>query len=143
VRRKAVLLADPVVRSALRQAWMDSLPGTSNAHEEGGFVLRDGSGNLRVERWPSGAQRTIVVPPHRGCRIGAEEIIASFHTHPNSGTAFLQEPSQTDKRAVRDDLDLKGASYEGEWVISQETLYLIDPYGSVGVLGRTRDLLGI
>lgn len=36
----------------------------------------------------------------------------------------FQEPSDTDKRAVRDDPDLKGEFYEGELVISQKKVYL-------------------
>ena len=70
------------------------------------------------------------------------EIVASFHTHLNTGPAFLQEPSETDKRAVRDDPDLKSKTYEGEFVISQEQVYLISPKGQVSVVGRTWDILG-
>jgi len=63
--------------------------------------------------------------------MGENIIVASFHTHPNTGTDFLQEPSETDKRAVRDDPDLKGAAYVGEFVIARETIYLITPDGQV------------
>jgi hypothetical protein len=41
----------------------------------------------------------------------------------------LQEPSETDKRAVRDDPDLKGNDYVGEFVISQAVIYLVSPAG--------------
>ncbi len=71
------------------------------------------------------------------------EIVASFHTHPNTGPGFLQEPSETDKRAVRDDPDLKGAAYEGELVISADWIYLIAPNGRVTVSGHTWDILGV
>jgi hypothetical protein len=64
----------------------------------------------------------------------------SFHTHPNTGAEFLQEPSETDKRAVRDDPDLKDAAYIGELVISQETTYLITPAGQVREVGDTQAL---
>jgi hypothetical protein len=63
-----------------------------------------------------------MVPPHQSGRIGDREILASFHNHPNTGIGFLQGPSETDKRAVRDDPDLKGASYLGEIVISAASL---------------------
>ena len=86
---------------------------------------------LGVVRWPKGVQNSILVPPHPGCTIGEHSIVASFHTHPNTGTDFLQEPSETDTRAVRDDLDLKGAAYVGEFVIARETIYLITPDGEV------------
>jgi hypothetical protein len=44
------VLDDPTVRRMLRQAWEDSQPGTSDAHEEGGFVLRALDGSWAVER---------------------------------------------------------------------------------------------
>lgn len=86
---------------------------------------------LGVVRWPKGAQNSILVPPHPSCTMGENIIVASFYTHPNPGTDFLQEPSETDKRAVRDDPDLKGAAYVGEFVIARETIYLITPDGQV------------
>jgi hypothetical protein len=135
------ILNDPIVRAALRQAWADSQPGESGGHEEGGFILRESGGTLRVERWPQGAQNTIIVPPHQDCKIGADEIVASFHTHPNTGADFLQEPSETDKRAVRDDPHLKGASYVGEFVISQATIFLITTQGRVRELNDTDEVL--
>jgi hypothetical protein len=73
--------------------------------------------------------------------MGESEIIASFHTHPNSGANYLQEPSETDKRAIRDDLDLKGDSYVGEFVISQAKIYSIDPNGRVSEVRDTSIIL--
>ena len=125
------VLNNAIVRAALQQAWQDSNPGITGGHEEGGFIVQDAASNLSILRWPKGLQNSILVPPHRGCRIGEQEIVASFHTHPNTGSDFLQEPSETDKRAVRDDLDLKGAAYVGEFVISQATIYLITLTGQV------------
>src|SRR5438552_605781 len=93
---------DSSVTAALGRAWDDSEPRTPAAHEEGGFVVRTADGDLAVVRWPRGQQNTILVPHHVGCRIGHDDIVASFHTHPNAGPAFLQEPSETDRRAVRD-----------------------------------------
>jgi hypothetical protein len=49
---------------------------------------------------------------------------------------------ETDRRAVREDADLKGVSYVGELVISKETLYLIAPDGEVSEIGRTHERLG-
>jgi hypothetical protein len=54
---------------------------------------------------------------------------------------FSQEPSETDKRAVRDDPNLKGESYVGEFVISQSKIYLIDPIGQINTIGDTATLL--
>lgn len=137
------LLDDLAVRAALRQAWEDSRPGPTGGHEEGGFLLRDAMGLLSAERWPPGVQNSIIVPDHAGCKRRDRDIVATFHTHPNTGSEFLQEPSVTDTRAVRDDPQLKGPSYAGEFVISQETVYLIEPTGHVTDLGATRDTLAI
>jgi len=60
---KAVL-SNPNVRHALQKAWIDSNPGMTGGHEEGGFVVRDVDGSLTVRRWQQGLQDTIQVPPH-------------------------------------------------------------------------------
>jgi len=137
-----LILNNPAVRTALKQAWQESKPGVSGGHEEGGFILRDAAGNLSVARWPKGAQDTIILPPRPNCRISGKDIVASFHTHPNTGSDYLQEPSETDKRAVRDDPDLKGAFYGGEFVISTDKVYLITPNGQVSEIGNRRDTAG-
>lgn len=124
-----LILSDTGVRRTLSQAWRDSKPGVSGGHEEGGFIIQNVTGELSVARWPKGDGDTIILPPHHGCKIGEDEIVASFHTHPNTGSDFLQEPSETDKRAVRDDPDLKGDNYVGEFVISLDTIYLITSNG--------------
>jgi len=78
------------------------------------------------------------LPTHLNCKIGEDEIVATFHTDPNTGSDYLQEPSETDRRAVQDDPDLKGEFYEGEFVISQEIMYLIAPNGQVTEIGATQ-----
>jgi hypothetical protein len=70
------------------------------------------------------------------------EIVASFHTHPNTGPDVLQEPGETDKRAVRDDPHLKDVEYIGEFVLSEETVYLITPVGRVRDIGNRQSVLG-
>ena len=121
------ILSNQNVRSALQQAWTDSNSGVNGGHEEGGFIVKDNADNLSIIRWPKGLKDNIQVPPHRDSSFDGLEILASFHTHPNTGSDYLQEPSETDKRAVRDDPDLKGAGYVGEFVISQAIIYLISP----------------
>jgi hypothetical protein len=133
------ILNDPVVRAALKQAWEDSQPGLSGGHEEGGFIVRDSIGNLSVERWQQGQQNTITVPSHPDCRYHDRDIVATFHTHPNIGSNYLQEPSETDRRAVRNDPHLKGAFYEGEFVISSKIIYCIAPTGHVSEVAITAD----
>ncbi|MCK6585472.1 MAG: hypothetical protein L6Q49_20415, partial [Anaerolineales bacterium] len=71
------VLFDANIRSGLQQAWIDSNPGATGGHEEGGFVVRDADGDLSVIRWQRGLQDTIQVPPHRDCTINDLEIVAS------------------------------------------------------------------
>jgi hypothetical protein len=134
------ILNDPAVLAALKKAWQDSHPGVTGGHEEGGFILRDALGRLSAVRWPKGAQDTIILPPHLNCKMGEDDIVATFHTHPNIGDNYLQGPGETDKRAVRDDPDLKGTAYVGEFVISQATIYIIMPNGQGREMGDTRKL---
>lgn len=134
------ILGTTSVRVALKRAWQDSKPGVTDGHEEGGFIVQDDANNLSVLRWPKGLQSSILLPPHHGCKVDELRIVASFHTHPNTDAEFLQEPSETDKRAVRDDPDLKGAAYIGELVISQATTYFITPAGQVREVGDTQAL---
>jgi hypothetical protein len=136
------VLSNTDVRQALQQAWTDSNQGLNGGHEEGGFVVRDANGSLSVRRWQKGLQDTIQVPPHGNCVFDGLEIVASFHTHPNTGSDYLQEPSETDKRAVRDDPDLKGDEYIGEFVISQAVIYLVSPAGQVREMDDTEDVFG-
>ncbi len=135
------ILNELVIRAALRQAWLDSQPGTTGGHEEGGFILRDETGKITVARWPRGGQDTILMPPHPNCQIDECEIVATFHTHPNTGPDYLQEPGETDLRAVRDDPDLKGLGYSGEFVITAEVIYFITPAGRADELGATDEIL--
>ncbi len=137
-KTSASILSDPLVRATREQAWQDALPGIAGGHEEGGFVVQDSAGSLKVVRWPIGAQNSIILPPHPGCQIGGDDIVASFHTHPNLGSDFLQEPGETDKRSVRSDPDLKGAEYVGEFVISEAIIYMMTPAGQVREVSDTQ-----
>jgi hypothetical protein len=137
------VLDDETVCEFLRQAWEESAPGTSLAHEEGGFILRKVDGSLTVQRWSRGSRNEILVPTHPRGLYGGLVIEATFHTHPNTGAEFRQEPSLTDIRAVRDDQDLRHQAYEGELVISSDLIYRILPDGSVEEIGPTQQLLRI
>jgi hypothetical protein len=135
------ILSDSVVCEMLKQAWEDSEPGISGGHEEGGFIIRTATGKLGVVRWLRGNQNSILVPSHPRCKIGESDVVESFHTHPNTGETYLQEPSETDKRAVKHDPDLKGDLYVGEFVISQAAIYWISPDGQVDKIGARSLLL--
>lgn len=134
------ILQNSEIVAELKRAWQDSKPNVSGGHEEGGFIVVDDSGFLSVVRWEKGTQNEIILPPHRNCFIGGKDIIASFHTHPNTGEDFQQEPSLTDIRAVRDDFDLKGEFYLGEFVISRENIYLVEPSGLFSVIIKTEEI---
>lgn len=136
----AEILRNSEIAGELKQAWQDSEPNDSGGHEEGGFIVVDDDGFLSVVRWAKGTQNEIVLPPHRNCFVNGKDIVASFHTHPNTGSNFQQEPSLTDIRAVRDDFDLKGAFYVGEFVISEENVYLIEPSGLFSAVGKTKEI---
>ena len=135
------LLQEPAVRAALSEAWKESQPGLTGGHEEGGFIVLGSDDKLSVRRWPMGEGSRIKVPPHPGCAVDGLAIVATFHTHPNTGPEFLQEPGETDRRGVRDDADLKGALYIGEFVIAEEMVYLVTPNGAVREVDRRAELL--
>jgi Domain of unknown function (DUF4329) len=142
-QRYTDILNDPLVCAELKVAWENSNPGLTGGHEEGGFILKDAQGDFSVVRWAVGDRNSIFVPPHPGCKIEGIAIVASFHTHPNTGGDYLQEPSETDKRAVRDDPNLKEAAYVGEFVFSQAKIYWIEPNGQVSEVGDRSSILGL
>jgi proteasome lid subunit RPN8/RPN11 len=137
------ILHDRVVRHELVRAWIESNPATTEACEQGGFVVRELNGNYRVVRWPTGKSNCIEVPCHVGGNRDGLPVVATFHTHPNPPPDYLQEPSLTDIRAVRDDPDLCHPDYEGELVISAEAIYRISRSGMVEYVGGFHELLMI
>jgi hypothetical protein len=136
-------LDDAFVQAELRRAWQDSEAATHRAHEEGGFILQAKDGTLIVERWPRGIQNEILVPSHPNGKRSELPIVATFHTHPNPGPEFEQEPSLGDIRAVRDDPDLGHAEFEGEYVIASELVYRVSRTGKIEIVGSTNVVLGI
>lgn len=136
------ILGHRTVRLALTEAWVESKPGLAGGHEEGGFIVVDGEDELSVRLWQAGEENQIKVPEHRGCAVDGLPIVATFHTHPNTGPDYLQEPGETDKRGVRDDAELKGSLYVGEFVVADEMVYLITPGGTVRELDKRSELLG-
>ena len=137
----ADIFGNKLILSELNRAWLDSEPGESGGHEEGGFVVINDLRDLTVVRWDKGLQNEIVLPPHKNCFVDGKDIIVSFHTHPNTGRDFQQEPSLTDIRAVSDDFDLKSEFYLGELVISEQNIYLIGPVGDYHIIGVTELIL--
>jgi hypothetical protein len=136
------LLRNVAVCNALSKAWTESHPGLSGGHEEGGFIVLNDEKELDAIRWPTGRTNTVKVPAHDDCIVHGREIVATFHTHPNTGPDYLQEPSETDRRGVRDDVELKGRLYVGEFVITEEMIYLVMPAGEVREMCSRTALFG-
>jgi hypothetical protein len=91
------LLAAPVVRQALEEAWLDSASDDpARRHEEGGWVYADTqTGSLSVRRAPAGAQAQLDLntPP----TVAGSVVVATFHTHPNpSAEGWESGPSRGD-----------------------------------------------
>lgn len=79
------ILENPTILPELKQVWLDSEPNISGGHEEGGFIVADDFGDLSVIHWEKGTYNEIIVPPHKNCFVEGKDIVASFHTHPNTG----------------------------------------------------------
>jgi hypothetical protein len=77
------LRSDPVVVSAIEQAWDDSQPDDPIArHEEGGWIYMDTvTGEIATRRQAAGGQATIDLsnPPV----VLGSVVVGKFHTHPN------------------------------------------------------------
>jgi len=97
----ANLLKDLIVRQALEQAWMDSLPADpAQRHEEGGWVFADTTtGTISVQRAPAGVRASLDLntPP----LVPGAVVVATFHTHPNpSAEGWAPGPSAADTRSA-------------------------------------------
>ncbi len=95
------LLNEPVVRQALQQAWLDSLPtDPALRHEEGGWIYMDATiGLISVSRASSGARAALDLnsPPV----VDGSVIVATFHTHPNpSAEGWDPGPSTDDTESA-------------------------------------------
>ena len=92
---------EPVVRQALEQAWIDSLPADpSRRHEEGGWVYVDYStGAVTVRRAAAGVRASLDLntPPI----VSGSVVAATFHTHPNpSAEGWITGPSPADTHSA-------------------------------------------
>jgi len=67
-----------------------------------------------------------------------QEMIGRFHTHPNTGQEWRQEPSPQDIRLSKEYPETMGTH---QFVISREMIYHIDNDSVVTVVGRTAELL--
>ena len=133
------LLAHSSVIDGMRQAFVESDVGGSNPIEQGGFLVRDSpTGFLTVIRLPSSARDSLSFPLCSDGQYLGQEIIGSFHTHPNTGNEWRQEPSPQDIRLSKEYPETMGTH---QVVISREKVYHIDNDGLVTVVGRTAEVL--
>jgi hypothetical protein len=104
------LLQDANVDSALRQAWIESHPdapevprGQSGSlkQEQGGFIYwNKTTGMLEIERLPAGGRDRL--PGKPSANTAQRELVASFHTHPNTAAeGYVADPSPADRAFVR------------------------------------------
>ncbi len=136
-------LTDPAIRSAIRQAWQDSLPGGPQRHEEGGYIVQDADGSLGVVRWPRGKYNSSDPPTldSNNCYFG-KQAVAAFHTHPsppgpqkgNELVIATEQPSPEDI-IWHEENKLKGL------VIGWNSVFEIKADGTVRVVGKREDLL--
>ncbi len=134
-------LTDPIVRSEMNRAWLDSVADDpTSRHEEGGYIVVNADGKFAVERWPRG-ERSRLTPPLpdvNNCYNG-NVVVAAFHTHPNpspdeQGRLWEQGPSESDRRwHMRQ--RLRG------FVIGRTYVYEIDATGRVVNLGKREEAL--
>lgn len=135
--------ADPIentnVKSALKKAATDSDIGGAKPVEQGGWILRDPkTGELSVERLPTGKQASVTWPIVKDGKRNGKEIVGSFHTHPNVGSNWKQEPSDTDIQAVKKYPNTFGKDH---YVISQDKIYHIENSGKMTEIGKTYEKL--
>ncbi|GIW45592.1 MAG: hypothetical protein KatS3mg077_2874 [Candidatus Binatia bacterium] len=141
-------IADPAVKRALRSAWKDSNPGVAPPpgespasplpREQGGWIRRRGNlltrlllGEYYVERWPAGAQASIVPttqPP---------DAVGSFHTHPNLGPAWVASASPADYRWF-----MGLTPRTPHYIVAGPGVYRLNPDGTQDFLGPREAVIG-
>lgn len=133
------LLDHSSVIVGLRQAFVESDVGGLHPTEQGGFLVRDApTGFITVIRLPSSARDSLSYPHCPNGQYQGQDIVGSFHTHPNTGKEWRQEPSPQDIRLSKEYPETTGTH---QIVISRDQVYRIDNDGLVTVVGRTAEVL--
>jgi hypothetical protein len=134
------ILCDPNVIAGMRRAYEESDVGGDSPIEQGGFILWNPASAMReVARLPTSGQDSIAYPICIDGTYQGKRILGTFHTHPNTGPEWRQEPSRQDIHLSQDDPETMGPH---QFVISKETIYHIDGNGLVSEMGPTAQLLG-
>ena len=93
------LLANPVVREALDEAWAASEPGNpEKRHEEGGWIYMDlKTAEIKIRRAQRGTQAKMILDSPR--EIPGAIVVGIFHTHPNpTAEGWYSGPSPSSRR---------------------------------------------
>lgn len=104
------LLQDIGVDAALKRAWQESSPHAPDVprgkpgsikQEQGGFIYWNRTtGQLEIERLPAGDRDGLRGRPLPNST--ERELVAGFHTHPNSSTeGYVADPGPADRAYVR------------------------------------------
>lgn len=135
------LLSDAGVVSALRRAYDESGVGSNHPIEQGGFIVIDpDSHRLDVVRLPTQGRDSFAFPICADGLYGGRRIVGSFHTHPNTGAEWRQEPSVQDIRISQNYPETMGMH---QFVIAEGAIYHIDNDGVVTEMGPTSQLFVI
>jgi hypothetical protein len=135
----ADLLSDPQIVAGMRRAYQDSEVGGDTPVEQGGFLLYDSiADRLDVGRLPAGHQDSMSFPICSDGTYSGKLIVGSFHTHPNVGPQWRQEPSPQD---IRLSIDYPETMGPHQFVISHDMIFRIDNDGTVVEMGSTIQLL--
>lgn len=137
------VINDPRVQEGLDQAWADSMEGTENEHEEGGWVMQCRNENTIthevsyftwVVRWRPGTVDSSA--PYAPARQDATcRTVATFHTHPGPASSDPNHDEYDNERPSGDDY-LTAASDGLPGIIrfgsGDDTTDFTYNYGSVG-----------
>ena len=133
------LLAHPGVIAGIRRAFVESDVGGWRPREQGGFLIRDAHTRfITVIRLPASAHDSLRFPL---CANGLFEdnlIVGSFHTHPNTGSEWRQEPSPQDILLSKEYPETMGPH---QFIVSREIFYHVNNDGLVTEIGRTAEVL--
>jgi RHS repeat-associated protein len=114
---------DPIVNRAMRQAYVLSNVGIKGWEvEQGGTIGMNSNRTFFVSTWGHGKQSSIIPDYYPTGMIGNAEVVGSFHTHPNIGKGWQQEPSPSDLNWFKNNEKSAG---DVHFVITEIRVYLI------------------
>ncbi|HVT27550.1 MAG TPA: hypothetical protein VHE81_05980, partial [Lacipirellulaceae bacterium] len=92
------------------------------------------AGTVQVVRLPGRSRDSLAFPICGDGTFDGMQIVGSFHTHPNLGPEWRQEPSLQDIHLSQ---DYPETMVPHQFVIAQKTIYHIDNDGIITEMGQT------